>query len=497
MIRGKWAAAFSVVVFFAGCSSGGHSSARPSTRGANTSGTNAKTCSAGSSARGWVRSDLHPVTQPVVAGCDFVLYDAVGGDLRVVALDAATGRTVWQTGASSSAVTPGVSPRLAVTAGVVTILKAFGSGRTAQIVGLDERTGSLVSHSLRRSTDVNGWPEVCPDDATTVCATVSDPTNGQTAVWRFTAKTGKQLASPIISTTSSGRDVGPDLYDPGLRTPDMLVAVDRGSIAWRHPLASVFTEPGLSTDNGWNFDRVPKLGLFVGSVNGPPVSETTNSEVIDMSKTMTAGFRLRDGAPAWSNPGARYVCTELPCTGAANPTTGIPYGPQTFGLRIRGTGTITFTFKPEHATFDPGAKVVLEGFDLATGRTSWSFDAGQDLPLVEDTVPPQLGVETVLLPNSAGKLTTLNLATGATTRLASTASLWCQKPTTYTSKIPYHFSNGRTDNTYQGENATFPCDPQGHALPVPAQVPTFVGPTLNGLIAWSESNKVIAAPAAR
>src|SRR5437016_78616 len=100
----RWSAVLSVVLFCVGCSSGGHPSAGPP-----------KSCLSGSGASGWVRSDLHPVTQPLVAGCHFVLYDASGGVLRVVALDAATGRTVWQIKASASSVTPGVSPTLAVT----------------------------------------------------------------------------------------------------------------------------------------------------------------------------------------------------------------------------------------------------------------------------------------------------------------------------------------------------------------------------------------------
>src|SRR5262249_37039034 len=80
-------------------------------------------------------------------------------------------------------------------------------------------------------------------------------------------------------------------------------------------LASVFPAPGLSTDNGWDFDRVPAAGLFVGSVAGPPVSSTGSSATIDLSRVMTAGFRISDGTAVWRDAGTLYACGWLPCPG--------------------------------------------------------------------------------------------------------------------------------------------------------------------------------------
>src|SRR5205085_3205451 len=124
------------------------------------------------------------------------------------------------------------SPTLAVTEGIVALFTGVGSGHTAQLVGVDERTGSVAWHSQPR--EFNGWPVLCPDDATVVCTTATDPA-AQTALLRLEAATGHQLPSPIISTDSAGRDLGPGLYDPGTRTPDLLVGVVGGSVTWRHP----------------------------------------------------------------------------------------------------------------------------------------------------------------------------------------------------------------------------------------------------------------------
>ena len=314
---------------------------------------------------------------------------------------------------------------------------------------------------------------------------------------RFTATTGTRLRSAVISTGTPGRDLGPGLYDPGIRTPEVLVGVTGGAVVWRRPLSSVFDQAGLSTDNGWNFDFVPNRGLFVGSVAGPPLSQTANSDVIDLSRTMTAGFRTRDGGLVWTSVGTQYICMILPCTGTANDNSGNVYRPPTFGLRIRGTGTIHVTIQPLHATFAPGASIVLEGFDLATGRTTWSFNAGQDLPLIQETTPPEVGAETVVLPDSTGTLTTLDLATGTTAPLTSGTVLWCQALTTYKTGPAYQGANGRSSTTHIGQNVTFACNPQGHPLPTPAHVPTFIGPAVGGLTVWSQSDRVIAAPTAK
>src|SRR5437879_5499349 len=66
------------------------------------------------SAPGWARTDLRPVTQPASEAGALVLYATVKGQLRVVALDAATGKTRWSRIATPSGVTPGEVPALLV-----------------------------------------------------------------------------------------------------------------------------------------------------------------------------------------------------------------------------------------------------------------------------------------------------------------------------------------------------------------------------------------------
>src|SRR5262249_49183058 len=148
---------------------------------------------------------------------------------------------------------------------------------------------------------------------------------------------------------------------------------------WTRTLASVFPAPGLSTDNGWGFDRVPAAALFVGSVAGPPVSSTGSSATIDLSRVMTAGVRISDGAAAWRDAGPLRARGGPPRPGAGGP---LPYRPPTTGVRLRATGTATANLSSLRLHLSPDADVVVEGFDLATGKTLWSYNAGSDGHLV-------------------------------------------------------------------------------------------------------------------
>jgi hypothetical protein len=103
-----------------------------------------------------------------------------------------------------------------------------------------------------------------------------------------------------------------------------------------------------------------------------------------------------------------------------------------------------------------------------------------------------LAENTVVL--AAGqKLSALNLESGAQSAVPAAATAWCQKPTRYTTNVP----DGDSPTTsYQGNDALFPCRPTGTAIAPPNTVPRFVGPSLSGLVAWSDANQVVARPPA-
>ena len=439
---------------------------------------------------GWVRSDLKPVSQPQLAGDRLVLYVAANGGLQVVALDPQTGRTLWHETASPGRVTPGVAPSLGVAGSIVTFLRPVDNHTgSSQVVGVDAATGRQVWRSpTGLFTD---WPESCPDDTRAICTTGSLRGAAQLVVRRIQASDGGPLEAVVIPQSAGGRTLAFGLLDPGIRKPEKLVAVNDGSVAWTRLLASVFPPAGMSTNYGWDLDRVPAVGLFVGSVGPKPVSMTSTSAIVSLSQNVTAGFRISDGTAVWRDAGSLYACGQpLPCPG----TLGVGNRPPTTGLRLRATGTITTILPPSTPILSPGADVRVEGFDLATGKTLWSYDAGPDRSLLYQT-PPLLGPYVVALPSPSGATVALNLATGTLTLVRAGAVAWCQSLVTFKTQVGWPGLTGKIQYVHLGQQATQPCRVSGAPVAIPTTVPGFVGPVIDGLTVWSEQHKVAAAPA--
>jgi hypothetical protein len=439
---------------------------------------------------GWIRADLKPVSPPALADGVLVLYAQAGGGLAVVALDPQTGRTLWQDSASPGMITPGVASFLGTAGSTVVFLRPVNNSTgTAQVVGVAAATGRPRWHSpTGRFED---WPYLCPDNPGDICTTGSPGDAQQARALRYRASDGAPAGAAVISQILEGRSVGSDLYQlPG--RPETLTAVAGGSVAWTRPLASVFTSPGLSTDYGWDFDRVPAAGLFVGSVGGPPLRSTATSATISLSAPMTAGFRISDGAAVWREAGTLYACGQpLPCPGAPAGAL-LGYRPPTIGVRLRSTGTASATQSSPLVTLSPDASTMVEGFSLATGKTLWSYDAGRDEQLFNEAVP-LLGPYVVALPGPGGSTVALNLATGAHRPVPAGAVAWCQAIAVYTTLVPYPTVRGADYKRISG-GLTKPCQPSGAAAAVPKTVPGYAGTDVDGLTVWSEPSEVVAAP---
>lgn len=444
---------------------------------------------------GWVRSDLRPVSQPELAGGLLVLYVAAGGGLQVDALNPKTGRTVWHASASPGGTTPGVAPVLGVAGSTVVFLSPVDNAtQSAQVVGVDGATGRVL---WRTPTGVyTDWPAPCPDDPLDVCTTGFAQGGQETVALRFRASDGGPTGNTLISQSEGGRSVGPNLFDPGTRSPEMLLAVNGASVAWTRDLASVFTAPGLSTDNGWDFVLVPARGLYVGSVAGPPVSSTGSGATIDLARNMTAGFRVSDGTAVWRDPGTTFACgSPLPCPTAASASgenQANPANPAiTAGLRLRATGTVSVSVSSTRPTPRPGDDVVVEGFDLATGKTLWSYDAGSDVSLFAQT-PPLLAANVVVLPAPGGGMVALNLATGARSPAQAGTVTWCQAPVLFKTQVKYPVGAAGYERISQ--EMIKPCRASGASVAAPRAVAGFVGTVVDGLTVWGESSEVAAAP---
>jgi hypothetical protein len=449
-------------------------------------------------AAGWTRADLRPVTQPAPVGARLVLYVAEGGGLTVTGLDAATGATVWSTEASTSEIVPGSAP-VPVIAGANVIYLARRIDGSAALAAVDAQSGTPVWQT--QGGFFADPPLLCEDDDSAVCLSglLGQGVNPPRPL-RFDAATGRRLPAPRIAGPGP-RELGIGLFDPGARNPERLVATRAGKVAWSRTLARIFPLPGASSDYGWNFDRVDRLGLFVGSVGTKP-RERHGRITIDLARYEVAGFRIADGVVRWRSSGD-YECTYLPCPGASQAgyqVTGAPASQPTAGLRLVERGTESGRRTATTVTVSADASATLEGFSLANGRARWRFDAGRNVGLIEGRViPAQTGPHTIVLRSAKGRLVALNLATGARRAVAATAPGWCRRLPIYHLDDGYEVS-GTTYHDYVGQYALEPCS-AGSQKPLapPPAVPALVGgfgASNAGLIAWSATRGVFAAPPA-
>jgi PQQ-like domain len=475
--RRLWLAA--VPLLLVGCSSaGGHSSASP---GAATAHKKPPT--------GWARTDLVPLSMPQLAGGRLVLYAEGGDGIQLIGLDPETGKTVWRDNASPGATTAGVNPVLGVVGSTVAIFSPVdNTTRTSQLVGIDAANGRPLWHTPTGSFE--DWPAPCPDAPSDICTSGSLGDATQTLALRYRASDGTAVGAVLISQSTGGRMIGPDLYDPAVRDPEAMVAVNGSSVTWTEPLSTVFSLQGDSTNWGWDIDRVPAAGLYVGSVGGAPVKFTATTGVTSPARSMTAGFRISDGSVAWQDPGTSYACGLLPCPGRGLTASGA----LTQGLRFRVTGSITSNLSTGTATLSPGGNVTIEAFDLATGKTLWSYDAGSNVNLLSNA-PTILGSEVVAMPTSNGGMAALNLVTGKHVPVSGTAVGWCTSGVTYTTKVPYPNTQGGTTYQRPAFSGYYPCTVDGDNQSLPATVPSYVGVTVDGLTVTSDSSEVAATPA--
>jgi PQQ-like domain len=450
-------------------------------------------------ARGWRRADLHAVTQPVAVGTRFVFYAARRGKLQVVAIDARTGVTVWTAPATSSDIAPGQPPALAVIGGSVFYLATSGrGGPLGELVARDARDGHMRWRSALGAFSTG--PLVCPDAVSAICLTGLLSTSPQRGVeLRFDSGTGKQLPGALISSLV-GRELAPGLFDPGQRKPELLVATRGGRVSWRRPLRAVFTLPGASSDWGWNFDRAGRAGLFVGSPGWKPVKLSGTHFISDLSRAMTAGFRIRDGAVVWRSRGM-YICNYLACPGGGEAGFSAPSNAAgstpSVGVRTRAVGTVSGSFD-RLPVASRSARATLEGFDPATGRTLWRAEARRDIGLItQQRLPPRIGLTSIVLRKNRRQLVALDLVRGSQRRILRSTAAWCRAPILYR-----QYSAGSTGNrhmtTYVGQLALFPCRADGHRRRAARLLPSFVaaiGARGSGVIAWTDMNAVVAHPA--
>lgn len=283
----------------------------------------------------------------------------------------------------------------------------------------------------------------------------------------------------------------------------MVVATTGARVLWEQPLSRLFAGRALSTDWGWNFERVERAGLYVGSVGSRFPSPAGQENTIELSGGSTSGIAITDGAVRWRNPGSFYACGLFPCPGSARHSTDdgrAAVNGATVGVSLRPSGKAAFD--PDRPLAPPrlsaDATLTIEGFDVRSGRTLWRFRA--DPRFVVTQTYAQTATSTVVVRDERGRLTALDLRSGASRHVAGSMPAWCRKSLRYTDLPGWTAPGGKRVTSYVGQDALTPCTADGKPRSAPVTVPRFVadfGAAAGGSAFWSGVKGVGAAPYAR
>lgn len=467
--RGLWAVAMrrgvvgAVMVLLVGCSSGGSSDAPGLTEV-------------------WRVSSITPIGQPVTAGDAVVVYGTEGRDLYLYGVAVADGAVRWRQAASPSRVVSGIPVGPSVMDGRVAYFRPDPSAElAARLVVASAETGDdlLVSEPAHFTSH----PRSC-DDGTDVCVTAVEG-DGSTGSRRFSVEAGGRVAD-ADATPPHARFVGDDLLDLGQRQPELLAGFAEGTVRWRSPLARHFPD-GFTTDEGWHFGLYRSAGLHVGSV-GSADGEEPSVVVVDLGQSHTAAIDTATGSSAWQAPGTSFLCSskvDLYRTVAEGRT-------ELWPVRCRYRGVARYDRVSGRPSYD-GLDVTMEGFDPATGRTTWSLPLGAAEAFMKEGYEAiAVGDTEVLVHGATGPLI-VDLADGSTRSPAKEETFWCGTNGFLQYRESRRFSDGRSSDRWRGGTLLSRCTADGSPTDAtPRQLARSLGATVGGRTVLSLANGLVA-----
>ncbi|WP_041258605.1 outer membrane protein assembly factor BamB family protein [Pseudofrankia inefficax] len=304
-------------------------------------------------------SDLVALGKPVAARGSVLVFSSTDENLvdRIAALDPATGRARWTAPASISRIEGDLgqfTPLVVDNGATVVWLTPAGADDTVSVVAADAATGER-RWSYGEDLSVASSPRVCENGSAICLVAAADDDAGPLSKVVLDARSGRVRLEAPLRIGSDTREVGDDLVLSG--NDETLAAVaDDGTMIWQEPATKVFG----ATADGVVFigmDSVRRGDVYVGSpVNGlladslAPVAQTDLNALV--------GIRATTGERVWTRPGATLGCPRI-AFDPAHP------------VRCVFRGTVTSGLNADYENFG----VTLEGFDLETGETTWSWDA--------------------------------------------------------------------------------------------------------------------------
>ena len=369
----------------------------------------------------WRNRELRPVGQPIAIGTVAVGIVTKDRKAFVVAIDAATGRTLWQQPLTPSRITPG--EQISVT--------KLGNDKVAYLrpVVADTEDAKLVVADVQSGRDLAVSPDVLFTSPPIVCANGKDVCaiirespfrHAQRSQFRLDVITGESLVenTRILPGTRLINDTG--LIDLGDRPGNTLGLLRNGTVQWLTPSSAAFPS-GFSSDFGWSWHQYTEQHVIVGSLYGEPTTSDGESVRNLASGSAMAGLSERTGKVLWRDSGSNFHCH---------------LDTDDHPVRCRERGMVLFQDSGDSTRdFD----VTVEGFDPATGKTTWSVPLGAAKALSYSSRPAIAGVAQVILDGPTGPVM-LDYATGHVEPPEPGATFWCMAPMRYELSPPYYAS---------------------------------------------------------
>ncbi|MCM3885283.1 PQQ-binding-like beta-propeller repeat protein [Frankia sp. R82] len=416
-------------------------------------------------------STLRAIGTPQAAGRSAV-FDVLTdqGTFELVSLDPKNGRVRWSAPASPSDIAPGVVINPLVIDGGRTVVWLEPSGDLSSghvsVVAADTTTGQR-RWQLGPSWTVTMYPRACGNDVVCVSAVIA----GNAYRVAVDTRTGNIRSQTPFDTDA--REIGEDLLQVG----NQLTAITRdGRQAWSRTSSSVFGGLDVAPDYGWavylDDDR------YVASLGYTPSPETLQAARqampydVDLSKSgATAAFSAATGRTLWVRSDATVFCGSL------------QFDPE---HPVRCVLKGTAHSDGDHLTASD-ADVTLEGFDPASGTTTWSWHAG-NLPGLVTGSPsgaPSSDVlradDTTYLVRSGGITTVLDLDHGPADRSPPDVN-WCSSDNSVT--VSFTIDTRDDLHTYAA-STWYPCTVAG-AAGAPVNTPSFAGARIGGDYVWQD-----------
>ena len=434
----------------------------------------------------WRNPTITPIGQPVAVGDDLVVYGTVGRELYLYGVSSVDGSIRWRQAASPSHTLSGTPFEPSVVDKRVAYFrpdpKVIGAVR---LVVADPEDGSdlLVSDPAV----FHSQPGEC-SDGKDVCLNAADPRGGSGPV-RFSI-TAHGTVADAAPPPSGSRRLGEDLLDLGDRQPELLAGFHDGVVRWRMPLSHFFS-PGHTSDLGWYFELYKADHLHVGSVAYPADRSDPSVVVVDLAKGETSAIDATSGVPVWRDEG-----TKLGCDAKIDIERSVAEDRrEPWPVRCRYQGRARYD--QQGAVSYQGLDVTIEGFDVPTGRTTWSVPLGAAQAFMDfETTPATVSDSEVLVHATQGPLI-VDLASGKTRSPATGEALWCGKEVVF----DYHEPGatvGSTTSRRRGGRLLDTCAVDGsHSAGLPSYIGEQVGAHAGGRTVVATAQGLVAFELAR